>query len=132
MVIGNGVCQVATTIYNTAFTAGVKIVDRNQHEAKSTYVDGGLDATVASGIYGESKVDFKFKNTLAYPIYVSAYSKNKKIIVDFWSNDKATGGKTYKTESVKIGYKGYKTYLHVYKNGKEIDKHLIATSWYSK
>lgn len=44
----------------------------------------------------------------------------------------AKEGKTYTTESVKIGYLGYNTYLHVFENGQEIEKRKIATTWYSK
>lgn len=129
--VGNGVCQIATTIYNTALLGGLEIVKRYSHAAKSTYVPGGLDATVAS--YSDGRyIDFQFKNTYKYPIYISAYSTGGEAHVDFWSNSNATEGKTYSTESVQIGYLGYTTYLHTYKDGIEIDKSKIATTWYTK
>ena len=129
--VGNGVCQIATTVYNAALLGGLEIVKRYPHAKKSVYVDGGLDATVASYASGWN-VDFQFKNTYKYPIYISAYSIDGKAHVDFWSNSDATEGKSYSTESVKLGARYYQTYLHTYKNGEEIDKSLIASTWYTK
>ena len=58
--VGNGVCQIATTIYNTALLGGLEIVRRYPHAALPVYVPGGLDATVASYANG-GYVDFQFK-----------------------------------------------------------------------
>lgn len=129
--MGNGVCQVVSTIYNTALLGGLQIVERYSHERQMVYVPGALDATVAArGNY--SKVDFKFKNNYDYPLYISAYTKNGKITIEFWSNSKAKEGKTYKTESVKIGYKAYKAYLVTYKDGKQVGRKLVNTTYYPK
>ena len=129
--VGNGVCQIATTVYNAALLGGLEIVKRSPHSAKSPYVPGGLDATVASSSNGWN-IDFLFKNTYSYPIYISAYAVGGEAHVDFWSNKDATGGKTYSTESVQIGTRGYTTYLHTYQDGVEISRDKIATTWYSK
>ena len=130
-VVGNGICQVASTMYNVELLAGLKTVERYSHEKQMSYVPGGLDATVAATSFGP-KVDFKFKNTYKYPIYIDAYTKEGELTISFWSNENATEGKTYKTESNKIGYKGYNTYLITYKDGKQISKNFIATTWYLK
>ena len=129
--VGNGVCQIATTIYNAALLGGLEIVKRYPHAAKSPYVAGGLDATVASYSSGWN-VDFQFRNTYSYPIYVSAYAVGGEAHVDFWSNRDAMGGKTYSTESVQIAPRGYITYLHTYQNGVEISRDKIATTWYTE
>ena len=129
--VGNGVCQIATTVYNAALLGGLEIVRRYPHKAKSPYVPGGLDATVASYSSGWN-VDFQFKNTYKYPIYISAYAVGGEAHVDFWSNKDAMGGKTYSTESVQIGTRGYTTYLHTYQDGVEISRKKIATTWYSE
>lgn len=128
--VGNGVCQIATTTYNAALLGGLEIVKRYPHAAKSVYVDGGLDATVAS--YVGWNVDFQFRNTYDYPIYVKAYANNGKATVELWSNKDAKKGYTYQTESRKIGYLGYETYLHVFKDGQEVDVRFIDRTWYSK
>lgn len=127
--VGNGVCQIATTTYNAALLGGLEIVKRYPHAKKSVYVEGGLDATVASYSSGWH-VDFEFKNTYKYPIYIKAYAVGGEAHVEFWSNSNAKEGKTYSTESVQIGARGYTTYLHTYKDGVEIDKSKIATTWY--
>ena len=127
--VGNGVCQIATTTYNAALLGGLEIVKRYPHAKKSKYIEGGLDATVASYSSGWY-VDMQFKNTYKYPIYIKAYSNGGTATVEFWSNANAKEGKTYATESVQIGARGYRTYLHTYKDGVEIDKSEIATTWY--
>lgn len=129
--VGNGVCQIATTVYNAALLGGLEIVKRYPHKAKSVYVPGGLDATVASYSSGWH-VDMQFRNTYDYPIYVSAYAEGNRAHVDFWSNSDAKKGKTYATSSVQIGDRGYTSYLHVYQNGVQIEKRKIATTWYSE
>ena len=73
---GGGVCQVSTTLYNALLEcySNIQIVTRSSHTIPSTYVLKGLDATVDTG-----HIDFKFKNTSEYPLYIFAYvSKNKK------------------------------------------------------
>lgn len=55
--IGGGICQVATTVYNAVFEAGLPVVERSNHtEHMHSYPDG-RDAAVS---YGE--LDLKWKN----------------------------------------------------------------------
>ena len=129
--VGNGVCQIATTTYDTALLGGLEIVKRYPHDKKSLYVDGGLDATVASYSSGWC-VDMQFKNTYKYPIYIKAYSSGARAYVEFWSNSNAKEGKEYSLSSTQIGPRGYKSYRHVYENGVETNVEEIATTWYIK
>lgn len=129
--VGNGVCQIATTTYNAALLGGLEIVKRYPHAKKSLYVDGGLDATVASYSSGWC-VDMQFKNTYNFPIYIKAYSSGGQAHVEFWSNHDAKGGLEYTTSSSRIGVRGYKSYLHTWKDGQEIDVKEIATTWYTE
>ena len=129
--VGNGVCQIATTTYNAALRGGLEIVKRSPHAKRSAYVPGGLDATVASYSSGWC-VDMQFKNTYEYPIYIKAYSNGGVAYVEFWSNSNAKHGRTYEATSVRIGNIGYRSYLHTYENGEEIDVHEIATTWYKE
>lgn len=75
MQYGGGVCQVSTTLYVALMRAGIPFdeISRREHSIPSTYVPLGLDATVDSG-----HIDFKFKNTTDYPIYIFAYSTQRK------------------------------------------------------
>ena len=129
--VGNGVCQVATTIYDAALLGGLDIVKRYPHGKKSTYVPGGLDATVSSHSSGWY-VDMAFKNTYEYPIYIQAYIHNNAIHVEFWSNSKAMGGKSYTTESVALGGRCYNSYLHIYQDGIWQDRRFIDRTCYSE
>ena len=127
--VGNGVCQIATTTYNAALLGGLEIKQMYQHEYMVPYVVGGLDATVAS-YSGGYYVDMSFKNTYKYPIYISAYYIGGKAYVDFWSNSNAKEGKTYETESVKIGPTSYAAYLKTYKDGQLLERKHLSNSWY--
>jgi len=56
--IGGGVCQVSTTIFRSAYAAGLPIVERYNHGyVVSWYGDPGLDATIFT-----PSVDFRFRN----------------------------------------------------------------------
>lgn len=127
-VMGNGVCQVATTLYNAELLAGLTTVERYNHGKKSVYVDGGLDATVAvtSGIV----TDFRFRNDYDYPVYISAFVNDDKLTVEMWSNNTVLEGKEYKTESVKLGYGAYKAFRHTYKDGTLINSENLGYSYY--
>ena len=127
--VGNGVCQVATTVYNSALLGGLEIVKRSNHAKKSTYVPGALDATVASYSSGWH-VDFSFKNTYSYPIYIKSYIVGNEIHVEFWSNSNAKGNRTYTTESVALGGMCYNAYLHVFENGNWVEKRFINKTCY--
>ena len=59
MEIGGGVCQLSTTIYQAAKSAGMKITERHQHKKKIPYAKKGEDATVDYA----AKLDLKFTNT---------------------------------------------------------------------
>ena len=127
-VLGNGVCQVATTLYNAELLGGLTTVERYNHGKKSVYVDGGLDATVAvtSGIV----TDFKFRNDYDYPIYISAFVNQDKLTIELWSNDSVKDGKEYKTEAVRLRYGTYKAYRHTYKDGNLINTEDLGYSYY--
>ena len=70
--IGGGVCQVSTTLYQTAFFAGFPIVERNPHGYMLGYYrDGaghGMDATVYSPI-----VDMRFINNTPHHLLIENY-----------------------------------------------------------
>lgn len=69
--IGGGICQISSTLYNTALMANLQIVERRNHQFVTSYVPAGRDATV---VYGA--IDFKFKNTRKYPVKIVASAKN--------------------------------------------------------
>ncbi|MEG1560090.1 MAG: VanW family protein [Clostridia bacterium] len=62
---GGGVCQVSTTMYDCVVMSDLQIVYRQNHSAQSTYVDGGLDATINTGT-----IDFTWKNNTNHPVFL--------------------------------------------------------------
>ena len=77
--VGGGICQISSTIYNTALLANLEIVDRSNHQFLTSYVPVSRDATVSWG-----GLDFKFKNSRTYPIKIVASAKNGLAKVSFY------------------------------------------------
>ncbi len=86
--IGGGVCQVSTSIYQTAFWAGFPIVERWEHGYWLDYYnDGegpGMDATVYTPI-----VDFRFINNTPYHLLIENYynTAEESLTFKFYSAD---------------------------------------------
>ncbi|MCZ7668107.1 MAG: VanW family protein [Chloroflexi bacterium] len=92
--IGGGVCQVSTTMYQTAFWAGFPITSRLEHGYWLTYYnDGegpGMDATVYSPDEDENpafEVDLKFINNTPYHLLIENYysAENEALTFKFYS-----------------------------------------------
>ena len=65
--LGGGVCQVSTTLYDAALLAGLTVTNRDRHAYPSSYIDAGLDATVAYG-----QIDMCFRNTLPHSVAIAS------------------------------------------------------------
>lgn len=76
---GGGACQVGTTLFNTAFFAGLKIIERHNHSFFINHYPPGRDATVSYGGY-----DLKFKNDYKSWILIKAYATQSKIKISFY------------------------------------------------
>lgn len=76
---GGGICQGSTTLYNAAMMAGMEVVERDCHSSPSSYCPIGLDATVDYG-----NIDFKFRNVLDNPVYISAWMDGVILTVNFY------------------------------------------------
>ncbi len=131
--LGGGVCQVSTTLHNVVVRAGIIPTERDHHSMPVSYVGLGMDATVDYG-----SIDYKFKNTLDYPIYVECLIKDKDLIFNIYSNSNLTK-KTYDlVNNVKTASKGGKTvctakaYKVTCANGKEISREEINSDSYNK
>lgn len=70
--VGGGVCQVSTTVFQTALRAGLPVLERTQHAYRVGYYERGMgpgfDATVFSPY-----VDLKFKNDTAGYLLIENY-----------------------------------------------------------
>jgi vancomycin resistance protein YoaR len=60
--VGGGVCQVSTTLFRSAFWAGLPIAERHAHGYRVAYYEqGGIEPGLDATIYSPS-VDLKFQN----------------------------------------------------------------------
>lgn len=79
---GGGICQVSSTLYNTALNSKLEIIERNEHSAPVDYVAQGKDATICYPY-----VDLKFKNTTDSDITIKSICDGKTVTVELWHMD---------------------------------------------
>lgn len=156
MTVGGGICQVSSALYYCALKSEMQILLRDNHGFMPAYMPVGLDATVSWG-----SIDFRFKNTLDYPVRIEATANGGETTVTLVGTElrdyrvelesdilSTTEYKTsYKTmqpnnaDGYKDGdyivepYNGYdvKTYLCKYdSSNKQLSRKLIAHSKYKK
>lgn len=87
--LGGGICQVSSTLYNAILRANINSEERAHHTLPSHYVPLGMDATVDYG-----NIDYKFKNTLDYPIYIEGDASGGTITFNVYSNESLASIKT--------------------------------------
>lgn len=68
-VLGGGICQVSTTLFNAVFEAGLEIVERHNHSLYISHYPDGRDATVA----GQYK-NFRFRNDTDHYVWIRGRS----------------------------------------------------------
>lgn len=152
--IGGGICQVSTTLYRAVMRANIRSTERTNHSMAVGYALPGLDATVAYGY-----LDYKFKNTYDFPIYIQGYTAGKVVTYNIYGDTSALGGKTYDMvneiletlppetkviddpaldEGTEVneggGMTGYRatSYQVTYENGVEVSREKVSTDTYTK
>lgn len=150
--IGGGICQISSTLYDAVVYANLEIVERHNHAFTTSYVGAGKDATV---VYGS--LDFQFKNSRKYPIKIEGYIQNGIATVNIYGikeeneydieisttilnyipyniiyEDDATleAGKEVVTQGGQKGCKSI-TYKILKQNGKEVSRSVLSTDTYS-
>lgn len=73
---GGGVCQVSTAVYNCIYKLDIEPTELHHHSLKSSYVEEGMDATVAYPYK-----NFVFSNTKDYTIMFEAYSEEGQVVI---------------------------------------------------
>lgn len=150
--IGGGICQISTTLYDAVVYANLNIVERHNHAFTTSYVGAGKDATV---VYGS--LDFQFKNTRKYPIKIKASLQSGIATVSIYGikeeneyeveisttilnyipynviYEDDANLESGKEEVTQNGQKGCKsiTYKILKQNGKEISRSVLSTDTYS-
>lgn len=155
--IGGGLSQVASTLYNCALIADLEILERNPHTYSPDFIDTGFDAQV---IYGS--MDLRFKNNTEHPIRIEASIKKGLLQIRMIGTDtkeytvdisyEITKTKNPHTEYITMtqdnpgdhvdgeifaeGITGYdvRTYKCTYDKdtGRQLSKDLIAASSYAR
>jgi vancomycin resistance protein YoaR len=74
--LGGGICQVSTTLYQAARSAGLEINERHSHTKEVPYSESDSDATVAFGGF-----DLKFTNNKGKPIKIVASKDNNFVYI---------------------------------------------------
>ncbi|WP_455034725.1 VanW family protein [Lachnoanaerobaculum gingivalis] len=150
--VGGGACQIATTLYQAALRAEVKITERKNHSMIVGYVQPSGDAAIA----GDYK-DIKVTNNRSTPIYVEAVTSGRNVTFTIWGKEDRSAnrtiefvsevinetpkGKTYKDDPSKpVGYvrkesdghKGRtsKLWKVVKENGVEVSRELVSSDTY--
>ena len=118
--IGGGVCQVSTTLYNSILKTNLSSVERYPHTMNSSYIGSGLDATVAYGL-----LDYRFKNTYSYPIYIDIIIQNKNVTFSIYLNS-ILNNKKYEIVNEVVG-KRVNVFRLTYENGNRLSKTLLYT-----
>lgn len=147
--VGGGVCQVSSTLYNAVLLTGLPILERTSHFRPPSYIQVGLDATVA-----DNQLDFKFKNTASTNLYLVSEVKGNSLTIRIYGNHrdlkdiKMAVNKTVIEPSTIMkqdmslpfgkevveseGAKGFQTnvYRVVYQNGLEVKREFISHDEY--
>jgi vancomycin resistance protein YoaR len=82
--LGGGICLLSSCLYQSALTAGLKIVERVPHLRTMKTVPPGFDATVWYG-----RADLRFENTTDSPIEIRAFTTQSQLKVEFRGGEKA-------------------------------------------
>ncbi len=149
--IGGGICQVSSTLYNSAVLADLEIVYRTNHSKPVSYVPLGRDATVSYGT-----IDFIFKNNKETPVKIETIADGSKLTINIYGRKKylkdisietvITGTRAYSVTEIKDDtmYEGERvteekgsngiitqSYKIVKENGETISRTNLAKSSYS-
>ncbi|PKQ17643.1 MAG: hypothetical protein CVT68_07475 [Actinobacteria bacterium HGW-Actinobacteria-8] len=77
---GGGLSQMATTMYNAAYWAGVVLVKYKAHSEWFSRYPPGREATIFL-----PNLDMQWRNDTPYSIVINSYAEHAQIHVDFWS-----------------------------------------------
>jgi vancomycin resistance protein YoaR len=81
--LGGGVCQAGTTMFNTAFVAGLPVTQRRNHSLHISHYPMGRDATL-----NWPGTDLKFRNDSSYGIYITSRATPSTLTFTFWSTSR--------------------------------------------
>ncbi|HEY4412637.1 MAG TPA: VanW family protein [Gaiellaceae bacterium] len=95
--LGGGVCQVSTTVFNTAFEAGLKITARTNHALYISHYPQGRDATV-----NYPDVDLRFVNDTPHWLLLRTFVGSSSLTVSLYGTP--TGRKVVSTTAPLVAH----------------------------
>lgn len=147
--LGGGICQVASTLYNSVLYSNLEIIERDHHSLTVGYVPLSRDSAISWGIQ-----DLKFKNNTDKYIFIHGRVDDKTMTFEIFGTKKDIEVRletvvhnkiepkvteipddTLKKGEKKVinyGRVGYKSSLYksTYKDGKLIEKIKLSTDTY--
>lgn len=147
--IGGGLCQVSSTLYNSALLADLSIIERYNHTITVPYLPPGRDASV---LYGAG--DFKFRNSSGHYIMLNTVVQKGRLTcrifgaplnkrVEIITNELARWPPPVRyefdpelapgSEEIDEGSPGFivEVWKIVYQNGEELSRKRISEDQYS-
>lgn len=106
--LGGGICQIASTLFNTCLYADVDITERHQHSQKVSYVPLGRDAAI-SGSYK----NFRWTNNYDFPIKIYMDVSGGYVTCTFYTQSSESPGNV----ELKVSKSGNTYTLRRYHNG---------------
>ncbi len=94
---GGGICQLASTIYNTGLLGGLEVVERYPHSRTVLHVPPGRDATIASW-----RKDLKLRNPFPHPLQIRIVSAHNRLTVSLRSTVEKNFTVDIRTEQVPL------------------------------
>lgn len=94
--VGGGICQVASTLYNSILLSELNVIERVPHSIAPSYVKAGLDAAISG-----NDIDFCFKNIRKSPIVIFIEVRNQALVAEiFGGRDEATNFVKFESETI--------------------------------
>ncbi|NKS97945.1 hypothetical protein GS498_13135 [Rhodococcus hoagii] len=95
--VGGGISQLATTLYNATYFAGMEDVEHTEHSYYISRYPAAREATVFEGA-----IDLKFRNPSKTGVMIQAIGTSSNITVRIWGTktvdvESVTGGRTNQT-----------------------------------
>jgi vancomycin resistance protein YoaR len=91
---GGGVCQVSTTLFRAALSAGLPILERTAHAYRVGYYEQGFDPGIDATVYAPS-VDLKFKNDTPAYLLIQTTVDRKAYVITYEIYGTNDGRKSY-------------------------------------
>jgi len=81
-VIGGGICQVSSTLFNAVLLSDLPVVERHRHHTPINYIPLGMDATISWGTK-----DFRFRNNSNGRIQLIGFASDSSLTFQIYGEN---------------------------------------------